>query len=190
MKLESAGVISYGQLVSKDGQALVEAELHPLLFERSFHDGDTYTLALLASGAVGASGTEILATIQNTSTTQLLCIESVIVCGDDAQGFAQVWTGNTSGGDGTAFTPLNHNRSSGRTAEATVYVSDASLTSTGGTQVCQKGLSPELSTAEMHFQGSLILGLNDTCDVRFLEQDAATPNVGVCVTGFYIDPPA
>jgi hypothetical protein len=183
---DGAGTGNTAQVTAQN-QLRVLAAAYPLAYERSRFQGDTYTLAALELIAVGASGTEILATIKNTSATQLLVIDSVLVTGYDAHGTAQIFAGSVSGDDGTAYTPLNHNRTSGRVASATVYVSDATLTATGGTLIMQKGLSPETPQAEMMLEGTLLLGLNDTMDVRFLEQAAATPNVGVIVVGFYVD---
>lgn len=187
MLIEGGTGNGYKAKVTEENQLAVVAETHPLIFEQSFKHGDTYTFAQLASQAVGASGEEVLATIENTSSAKLLCISHIHVCAYDGHGFVRVYAGSVSGEDGTAFTPLNHNRTSGGVAEATVHVSDGTLTSTGGSQVCTKALSPENPCAELSFQGSIILGLNDTMDVRFLEQAGATPAVGLCIEGFYID---
>lgn len=189
MQIEGIGDgATYKAKVTKKNQLETKAEIHVLSFEQSFHHGLLYTLALLASSAVGASGTEVLATILNTDPSLLLCIDRINAQGDDPQGFFQVWVDSVSGADGTAYTPVNHNRRSGNMALATVYVTDTTLTATGGSQVAQKGVSPESPSVEFDFGGGLILGLNDTMDLRFLEQDAATPNVGFSITGFYVEP--
>lgn len=181
----------YRVKVSKDNRLYVVSEEHPLIFHQSFHHGGTFTLAQTATPfAVVANTEEILAHIQNTSTTKLLCISHVHVSAWEGHGLARVYVASTYGANGTAYTAGNHNRTSGEVASATIYnATDATMTATGGAQVCNKGLSPETPCADMYFQGSIILGLNDTVDIRFFEQAAATPTVSVCVEGFYVDKP-
>lgn len=179
----------YKVKVTKNNQLVVRGEIHDVAFHQSFHHGDTYTLAYLASQAITASGEDCLAHIANTSATQLLCIDKVHVAGNDAQCFVRCYVDSVSGGDGAAFTPVNHNRTSGRVASATVQVHDGSFTDpTGGSAVASAAISPETQACFFDFQGSVILGLNDTFDVRALEQAAGTPAMTCIVTGFYIDP--
>ncbi len=173
--------------VSKGLQLLTQSENHPLVFHQSMNHGLTFTMAQLAAQTVTASAEEILCTIANTDPARWLCINHIHVAAYDGHGLARVYVGSVSGADGTAYTPGNHNRKSGNVALATVYVSDGTLTVTGGTQVCTKGISPEHPTAEITFNGSVILGLNDTLDVRFFEQAGATPDASLCVEGFYYD---
>ncbi len=175
--------------VTEAKQLMTQAECQELIFHQSINHGLTFTLAQLASQAVGASGEEVLCHIQNTSSTKYLCISHIHVPAYDGHGFVRVYVASTYSSGGTAYTPGNHNRQSGKVAEATVYASNGSLAVSGGAQVCTKGLSPECPTADMSFNGSIILGLNDTVDVRFLEQAGATPAVGLCVEGYYIDIP-
>jgi len=177
-----------GKLTSvTDAQQLeVQSESRELIFYQSWTHGEAYTLAQVANQTVTASAEEVLCHIKNTSNTKYLCISHIHVAGYGANGFARVYVDSTYSSDGTAYTPGNHNRQSGNTAEATVYVADGSLAVAGGAQVCTKGIATEDTTAEMDFNGSIILGLNDTMDVRFLEKAGATPDVALCVEGYYL----
>jgi len=174
-----AKVTQYNQLVTV-------AEVHQLIFRQSFIFGEAYTLAQVQSQVVTASSEEILCHITNTSDTTVLCISHVHICAYEGHGFGRITVASSYAAGGTIYTPGNHNRTSGNTAEATVYTSDGALTVTGGAQVCTKALSPETPTLEMSFNGSIILGLNNTMDVRFLEQAGATPLVGLCVEGYFL----
>ena len=173
--------------VTDANQLKTQSESQELIFYQSYEKGGAYTLAQVASQVVTASSEEVLCHIQNTSSTKWLCISHIHICGYEAHGFGRVYVASSYSSGGTAYTPGNHNRQSGNQAEATIYVSDGALTVSGGAQVCTKALSPETPTLEMSFNGSIILGLNDTMSVRFLEQAGATPAVGLCVEGYYID---
>ncbi len=177
----------YLAAVTSDNQLKTQSESRELIFYQSLIHGETYTLAQVANQAVTASSEEVLCHIKNTSATKYLCISHIHVAAYEGHGFARVYVASTHSSNGTSYTPGNHNRQSGNIAEATVYVADGSLAVSGGAQVCTKGVSPEDTTVEMSFDGSIILGQNHTLDVRFLEKAAATPDVALCVEGYYID---
>jgi len=172
--------------VTSDNQIATRSESHSLIFHASRHYESAYSLVEVASQAVGASGEEVLGHVQNTSTIELLAINNINVVGYEAHGFCRVYVASAYAAGGTAYTPGNHNRTSGKVASATCYASNGSLTVTGGVQVCTVAISPESPDAKFDFTGSLILGLNDTMDVRFLEQAGATPALGLCIEGYYL----
>jgi len=180
--------------VTSGNQLKTQAETHELIFYQSFHNAETYTLGQVQSVVLTPSVENVLCHITNTSGTKMLCISHIHVGGylatTGAYGFVRVYGSTTLGSStGAAYTPVNHNRTSGNAAEATVRISNAagSLTATGGAQACTKAISPESPTAEMSFNGSIILGLGDTADIRMFELAGGAPTVCLCVEGYYID---
>ncbi len=181
---------SYALKINKDGQAHTVTESHDLMFHQSLHFGQAYSFVEV-QGAVVTQNTEVvLAHIKNTSKTRYLCINHVYVSSlGVGTGLVRLYVGSVYGSGGSSYTPPNHNLVSGNVAEATVNISATGnlITASGGSQVCTKAIIAEHPTAEMNFDGSIILGLNNTFDVRMLEGNVGTPTIAVCVEGFYID---
>lgn len=176
----------YSAKVTDGSQLLTQTESRSIMFHRSFEHSSVFTFAQVAEETMTASTENILCHITNTSTTDLLCISHIHVSGYEAHGFARVYVASAYSSGGATYTPGNHNRTSGAAADATVYVNSSGLSVTGGAQVCTSGLSPETTTAVLTFSGSILLGHNNTLDVRFREMAGATPSIALCVEGFYV----
>jgi len=158
-------------LVTKDNELVTVAHTEPLQHVLSIRDGEAYQV-LGDTGSV-TNTTQVILHIQNTSSTKLLVatyirVQAIDLAGGTAlpsgQTFWQIGFGTTVSSGGAARTPTNLNRTSGNTADVTAL---STPTIAGTFTEIDRYYS--LSSEEMEVfnkQGSIVLGKNDTLDIR------------------------
>ena len=167
---KEAGVDDRNRLMASvvtSNRAAIVAKEDELCFNVAFTD---------ASAAAG----NYVAYIQNTSTTRELVIDKIRVSAANAA----TWLLHavTGTGSGTAETPINTNRSSGKSAEATCLADNITgLTSAGEMQVIR---TPANSAAALNVDDTIRLGPDDAIAVEY---DAGTTGAAGCTMRFYYE---
>jgi hypothetical protein len=138
------------------------------------------------------NGTNTVLHIQNTSTTlhgvvSYMRLQCPGTSGSswlpDSGTYFQIGTGTSYGSGGTTVSPVNMNFQSGNIAPATVYKDNPAVT---GTFVEFDRWYPNDSMMTFNKHGSLILGLNDTMEIRFITDRPEHPTVYCRVTMMFI----
>lgn len=159
--------------VTKDGQLRVQAEIHELQHEISTKFGRVFQAIGTASLA---SGTVTALHIRNDDPDRniIISFERMAVVGasggtafPNASNYFSIRFNRTVSSGGSAVTPVNVNRTSGRAAVATVTQGAPTL---AGTALEFDRWHPNKDGDREVFnkQGSVVLGLNDTLEVSFV----------------------
>ena len=158
--------------VTDENQLKVLAENHELQHHESIVSGQVYQAQSIDTGITAK--TQTLLHLKNNYPARLLVITfirfqaitntaSKPVVGE----YFETGFGRTISSGGTATTPVNMNSTSGNVASVTATGIDPTMTGTFTTvdRVYHKASGDEYVYNK---QGSIILGLNDTFEVRFL----------------------
>ena len=175
--------------VTKENQVLTQAENHELQHHISWNDGQAYQI--LGEITTIAAATETVLHIQNTSSTKNFIVsymrlqiagESGGTALSDVATYFELGFGRTYASGGSSVTPVNMNQTSGNVASLTCYDESAVMAGTF-TQFDKWYPGPDqMQTYNKH--GSLILGFNDTLEIR-LVTDHTAGNALARVTGMF-----
>lgn len=158
--------------VSPDGQLLTQSQSLSLQHYISRYRGQAYQAEFLDTGI--NSGTNNVGFIQNNSTTLSLVatfirLQSVSLSGGtatpDSSTYWNMGFGETYTSGGSTVTPVNMNRKSANTPEATVYQGNPTL---GGTFTSFDRVYPNDSQVTYNKEGSLILGPSDSVTFKLI----------------------
>lgn len=158
--------------ITSDHQLLTRAESHELQHHVAINNAQTYQVISIDTGITAT--TQTLMHIKNTSSTKNLVISfirmeaitntaSKPVVGE----YFEIGFGRTVGSGGTAATPVNTNTASGNTAEATCTGIGPTMAGTF-TLIDRKYHQANGDETTFNKQGSIIVGQDDTFEVRFL----------------------
>ena len=163
----------------KENRLQVDADIHSALEEHS-EKGNAYSWTNVTYNMTAA---DTIIAIRNTSSTENLHIDKVFMSSDTVQVAAHHVTSASAALAGTLITGVNLNFASGNVADADARGNETTNSSQGTVF-----LSTELVAAvmtEVDFEGSLILGTNDSYAIDY-PTDAAI--VYITVFGFFADP--
>lgn len=162
--------------ITPQNQAKVVAEVHSLQHHIARHTGQTYQAISIDTGITAK--TQTLLHLINTDADKVLVISymrmqaitdtaSKPVVGE----FFEIGFGRTVASGGSTTTPVNMNRASGNVAKVTATGIDPTM---AGTFTAFDRVYNESSGREYVFnkEGSIILGLNDTIEIRFVSAGA------------------
>lgn len=178
--------------VTNGGQLRVISESHSLPFHISYTQASVYQFV---ADATVINGTAVVWHITNTDTNRIMVFAEIDAQVVDAAGGTAIPSANTyfelgfdrtySSG-GTAITPVNQNRTIGKVASATLY--DNAPTLAGTFLQTQKWFpSAEAERYTFEERDSLILGLNDTLEMRVVSDHTSGTALSHC-TFMMIDP--
>jgi len=178
--------------VTNAGQLRAVSETHSLPFHISYTQAGVYQFV---ADATVINGTATVWHIKNTDTTKLLVIAEINAQVVDAAGGTAIPSANTyfeigfnrtySSG-GTALTLVNQNRTVGKVASIDLY--DNAPTLAGTFLQTQKWFpSAEAERYTFEERDSLILGLNDTLEMRIVSDHTSGTALSHC-TLMLIDP--
>jgi hypothetical protein len=164
--------------VNSDGQLTTQAETHELQHHISRTEGQVYQTVGRETAITNA--TQTILHIKNTSTTQLFTVSYIRVqlVGEtggtavpDPATYFQFGFGRTYGSGGTAVTPINMNRTSGNVASLTAYNDSPTM---AGTFTEIDAWYPDGDNMHVfNKHGSLLLGFNDTFEIRLVTDHTA-----------------
>ena len=178
VKIEDNSGNSYGLKVTEEGQALVRAESQELQHHISFNNGQVYQVIGGTDDVV--SGTNTLLHIKNDSTNLKaivtfirLQVPPIADASPTLPGVGTYFqigrdTSRVSGGAGVE--PVQMNFSMGNVADLTVFKDQVTVS---GTFTEFDRWYPDHSMHVFNKQGSLIMGLNDTLEIRLVSDQAA-----------------
>lgn len=158
--------------VTTAGQVKVIAESHSTQFHHSLENEAAYQVT--GDFASINNSTHALIHFKNTSTTKIVIVTYLRMQMLDFAGGAAVPNvatyfslgfGRTYGSGGTAVTPVNMNRGSGLTADATVYDNNPTLAGTF-TEIDRWYVQGEGIEQTYNKEGTIILSQNDTFEIR------------------------
>ena len=177
--------------VTNENQVLVQAEIHELQHHLSRHKGQVYQI--IGQETAVNNSTHTILHIKNTSSTYLMFVSYIrMQCMKLSGGTAiptsetyfQMGFGRTYSSGGSAVTPVNMSRTSANIAPVTVYDDSPTL---AGTFVEADRWYPYQDMMTFNKHGSLILGLNDTMEVRFTT-DHTSGLAYARVTAMFLNP--
>jgi len=161
--------------VTTQQQLKVQSESHELQHYISRVFGEVYQVG--GEHNLSSSGTKNVLFIQNTSTTQRLVVNFIRVQGI-ATGVSLPTTGTyfamhfgdqyTSGG--IVSTPVNINRSSGKSASSISYTNNPTLDEIKTIKFDKWLLESQGKENDYNKQGSIILGANDSLTIKFVTE--------------------
>lgn len=175
--------------VTSEHQILTQSENHELQHHVSWTQGQVYQV--LGEITTIAAATETVLHIQNTSSTLdfIVSYMRLQIAGEsggtalsDIATYFELGFGRTYASGGTAQVPINMNQTSGNVAALTCY--DESPVMAGTFTQFDKWYpgADQMQTYNKH--GSLILGFNNTLEIR-LVTDHTAGNALVRVTGMF-----
>lgn len=158
--------------ITSEHQLLVRAESHELQHHIARHQGQTYQVISIDTGITAK--TQTLLHLKNDSATHdmvvsFIRIEAITntaskpVVGE----YFELGYGRTVASGGTAATPVNTNTASGNTAGVTATGIDPTMAGTF-TLIDRKYHQANGEETVFNKQGSLVVGQNDTFEIRFL----------------------
>ncbi len=176
IQIEDGGGSGRLARVTKQQQLKVCSESHHIQHHHSRFFGDVYQVISTDTGITAA--TQTLLHLKNTDSTKLLVVSyirmqaitdtaSKPVVGE----YFEVGFGRTVSSGGTATTPVNSNRTSGNIANVTATGVDPTMAGTFD-QIDTIYNTASAEDSKYTKEGSLILGLNDTIEVRFTSAGA------------------
>jgi hypothetical protein len=177
--------------VNTDNQGLVQAEIHELNHYVSVNRGQVYQT--LGEITTIAAATETVLHMRNDSSSKLFVVSFIrLQIAGEANGTAlsavqtyfELGFGRTYASGGVAQVPVNMNQTSGNVAALTAY--DESPVLAGTFVQFDKWYAATDAMLVYSKQGSVILGLNDTLEIR-LVTDHTAGNALVRVTGMFVD---
>lgn len=157
--------------VTDDLQLKTQAELHELEHYIAIHHGQAYHAQYIDTGITAKD--QAILHIKNTDPERRLVITRAnaqaitTTTFPNAGDICYMTLNETYTSGGTLVTPVNTYQATGKSAQATVYGNDPTLGGTATTLVSQAPSSNGL-TMSMELHGALVLGLNDTCTIRYL----------------------
>jgi len=157
--------------ITSEHQALVRAESHELNHHISWVSQDTYQALSVDTGITAK--TQTVMHLKNTSPTKYLVISfirmqaitntaSKPVVGE----YFEIGFGRTVSSGGTETTPVNMARFSGKAAEVTATGIDPTMA--GTFTAIDRWYNEGNGEFVYNKQGSIILGLNDTFEIRLV----------------------
>ena len=177
IQIEDGTGTGFKAKVESDNALLVDAHTIPRTAFVSESDGQSY--AWISTDATAAAEESI--SVQNTSDDKNLHIQKVIFAGVEATVHAVLLvTGGTPAG--TVITGVNLNKASSNTAAATAFGDNAVTGSVVGDIIAQ-AYHQAVGSVTIDFDGSVILGQDDTIAVRTIAGTAGI--VYVTIIGFY-----
>jgi hypothetical protein len=180
----------YKAQVNSENQIKVQAEIHELQHHISRTHGKTYQI--WGTETAVAATTQTILHINNDDTAQQFCVsymriqlagESGGTALDSTTNYFQFGFGRTYGSGGTATTPVNMNRDSGNVANLTCYHESPVM---AGTFTEFDRWYPNGSMMTYNKHGSIVLGYNDTLEIR-LVSDHTAGHAYARVTGFFLE---
>jgi hypothetical protein len=177
--------------ITSENQAKVQAEIHELQHHVSWTDGQCYQTIGYESAITNT--TQTILHIKNTSSTKNFVVSymRLQIVGESggtalpaAATFFSLGFGRTYSSGGRSVTPVNMNQTSGNVAALTCYDDSPTLAGTFTEFDNWYPDSGAMITYNKH--GSLILGLNDTMEIRLTTNHTAGTGFAR-VTGFFID---
>jgi hypothetical protein len=179
--------------VNVDNQGLVQAEVHELNHYVSLNDGQVYQTVGEITTVAAATETVLHMACDSSSKLFVISFIRMQVSGvangtalPAVQTYFELGFGRTYASDGVAQVPVNMNRTSGNVAALTCY--DETPTMAGTFTQFDKWYPEGGGMLTYSKQGSIILGLNDTMEIR-LVTDHTAGNALVRVTGMFVDMP-
>ena len=163
----------------KGNRGQMDADIHTALEEHS-EKGNAYAWS---NATYNMTAADTIIAIRNTSPTLNLHIDKVFMSSDTVQVAAHHVTNGSAALAGTPITGVNMNFNSGNVAEADAQ-GDETTNSSQGSVVLRTELQAAIMT-EVDFEGSIILGTNDSYAIDY-PTDAAI--VYITVLGFYAEP--
>ncbi len=169
----------------------VRAESHSLQHHVSRHMGETYQI--IGDFESVSNSTYTILHITNTKPDKVICISYVrtqaIVSGGstipDVGTFFQLGFGTEFSSGGTLVTPVAMNTTSGKASGTTAYDNNPSVTGTF-TEIDRWYVEPNGRQTVFNKDGSIIIGQNDTVEVRFTS-DHTAGTAYARITYFLID---
>jgi hypothetical protein len=189
--IEDGHGAGYKLRINDEGQARTQSEIHELQHHISWNDGQCYQTVGLETAI--AAATQTILHIKNTSAAKKFVVSymRLQIAGEaggttlpNAANYFQIGFGRTYSSGGSSVTPVNMNQTSGNVAPLTAYDESPVMAGTFTEFDRWYPRSGEMQTYNKH--GSLILGLNDTIEVR-LVSDHTSGHALARVTGFFID---
>jgi hypothetical protein len=177
--------------VTEENQGLVQAEIHELQHHISWNNGQAYQI--WGTETAIAAATQTILWVRNDSTTQNFIVSymRLQVAGESggtaltsAENYFQLGFGRTYGSGGTEVTPVNMNQASGNVASLTAY--HESPTMAGTFTEFDRWYPGSDSMQVYNKHGSMILGLNDTIEIR-LVSDHTAGHAYARITGMFRD---
>jgi len=157
--------------IDTDNQLQTVTESHELQHHVSRKDGRSFQVLSVDTGITAK--TQTVMHIKNDDAARLLVVSFIRVqaitntASKPVVGeYFEMGFGRTVGSGGTAATPVNMNASSGNTASVTVTGIDPTMA--GTFTAIDRWYNEGNGMLTYNKQGSLILGLNDTFEVRLL----------------------
>jgi hypothetical protein len=164
--------------VTKNHKLKTISEQHALQHENSWETGQTYQVI---GTATIANATTTVLHLKNTDTTRRLVVSFMRVQAIDPAGgtaapaaanYFSVGVGDTVSSGGSAVTPVNVNRTSGNAAAVTATASGPTMGG-GFAEIDRWYLDSDGGSSKYDKMGSVILGLNDTLDIRFTSDNTS-----------------
>jgi hypothetical protein len=178
--------------VTPENQLQTQAETHQLQHHISRTKGQVYQT--IGRETAITNTTQTILHMKNTSTSKLLAVTFIRVqlIGETggtavpaAETYFQIGFNRTYSSGGTAVTPVNVNTTSGNVAAITAYDNSPTM---AGTFLEADAYYPDGSAMQIfNKQGSIILGFNDTIEVRLITDHTA----GLAyarITSMFLDP--
>lgn len=167
--------------VTHGNQLLVQAESHELQHHISRHHSNTYQAISIDTG-ITAQDQTVFHMINNSSTHN--CVISFIRIVDITTittkvvgNYFEMGFGRTVASSGTETTPVNMNVSSGKVAPVTVTGIDPTMS--GSFTAIDRFYTVLGDEVILNKHGSIILGLNDTFEIRFISTGTGETRVRV-----------
>jgi hypothetical protein len=178
LQIEDGTGKSYGLGVTENHQARVQSESHELQHHISMRDGQVYQIIGGTDDVL--SGTNTILHIRNDSSVfknvvsfirlQIPPIADATPTLPGAGTYFQIGRNTIRASGGIGVEPVNMNFSSGNIADMTVFKDQVTVS---GTFVEFDRWYPSHDMMTFNKQGSLILGLNDTLEIRLVTDQAA-----------------
>ena len=162
----------------KNNRAQVDAAFESAL-EKHSRSGDAYAWS---NATYNMTAADTIIAVRNTSSSRNLHIDRVFMSSDTVQVAAHHVTQGSAALAGTAITAINLNGSSGNAAEAEAKGNETTNSSQGDVILRTELLAATMT--EVDFEGSIILGTNDSYAIDY-PTDAAI--VYITVWGFFED---
>lgn len=173
--------------LSEENQVLVRAENNELQHHVAWKDAQTYQ-AIASDGGITAK-TQTILHLKNTSQTQYLVISYIrlldmtSITTNAAGHYFTFGFDDTVSSGGSAVTPVNTNRNSGNTADIVATTGDPTMG--GGFVEIDRAYTVAGNQITYNKAGSIILGLNNTFDIRLTSTGTGT--AGARVTFMMLD---
>lgn len=179
LRIEDGGGTGRQVQVTDEFQLKVVSENHELQHHESLTNGEAYQV--IGDFAAVNNSTHAVLHLKNDDTTKLLVVSFIRVqllnvsggtaLPDPGNRF-EIGFGRTVSSGGTAVTPVNMNTTSGNTASVTATDNNPTM---AGTFTEFDRWYPDSGESMMTFnkQGSLILGQDDTLEVRVVSDHTA-----------------